>query len=443
MAFSSVLNAVTPPIRRIQPEETLNPEWFRQSISVLGIKLPAARTTEFMKHPQLKESLLELPKVKVVAHIPGNNQARILLTKFMNRDSLPGSVGQVAEEQSLELVQHDIDFDYDYWTAEEILRSVLPVNLLDDMPTSFTLMGHLAHLNLRDEYLPYKYVIGRVILDKNKGLRTVVNKVDAIDTQFRFFKMEVIAGEDDTIVEVHESNCRFKFDFAKVYWNSRLGTEHERLVSTFGHGELIADVFAGVGPFAVPAARSNCLVLANDLNPSSVEYLAENCRVNRVADRVRVTCLDGRDFIRHAIIEALQRPFENVQPMLSSRARSKQKRNNQPQSDPLPVQRRISHFVMNLPATAIEFLDAFKPAFRDNTHSTEILQLYGNKMPMIHVHCFTRELEQPQAEQDLLRRAEMALGTAIANSSFHCVRRVAPNKDMYCLSFMLPSAILD
>jgi tRNA (guanine37-N1)-methyltransferase len=67
-----------------------------------------------------------------------------------------------------------------------------------------------------------------------------------------------------------------------VYWNSRLGTEHERLVSMFGRGELIADVFAGVGPFAIPAGRNNCLVLANDLNPSSVEYLTENCRINRV-----------------------------------------------------------------------------------------------------------------------------------------------------------------
>ena len=80
----------------------------------------------------------------------------------------------------------------------------------------------------------------------------------------------------------NESGCRFKFDFAKVYWNSRLGTEHERLVSLFGPGELIADVFAGVGPFAIPAARKNCLVLANDLNPSSTEYLARNSIDNKV-----------------------------------------------------------------------------------------------------------------------------------------------------------------
>lgn len=45
----------------------------------------------------------------------------------------------------------------------------------------------------------------------------------------------------------------------------------------------MADVFAGVGPFAIPAARKDCLVFANDLNPSSTEYLAENCKVNRVS----------------------------------------------------------------------------------------------------------------------------------------------------------------
>ena len=90
-------------------------------------------------------------------------------------------------------------------------------------------VAYSAHLNLRDVHEPYKHLIGQVLLDvgpagcglrpwivympngtahgapgcaclqkNSKVIRTVVNKVDAIDTQFRFFKMEVLAGEPDT-----------------------------------------------------------------------------------------------------------------------------------------------------------------------------------------------------------------------------------------------------
>lgn len=38
-------------------------------------------------------------------------------------------------------------------------------------------------------------------LQKNKQIRTVVNKLDSIHSQFRFFEMELLAGEPDYVVE--------------------------------------------------------------------------------------------------------------------------------------------------------------------------------------------------------------------------------------------------
>ena len=40
---------------------------------------------------------------------------------------------------------------------------------------------------------------------------------------------------------------------------------------------------AGVGPFAVPAAKKGCSVFGNDLNPESVKWM----EVNRVKNKVR------------------------------------------------------------------------------------------------------------------------------------------------------------
>jgi len=45
---------------------------------------------------------------------------------------------------------------------------------------------------------------------------------------------------------------------------------------------LTGDVFAGVGPFAIAAAKKGCIVYANDLNPASYKYLQENVVLNKV-----------------------------------------------------------------------------------------------------------------------------------------------------------------
>ena len=50
--------------------------------------------------------------------------------------------------------------------------------------------------------------------------------------------------------------------------------------------ELLADIFCGVGPLSVRAAKKKVNIIANDLNPFCYEYLVKNCQINEIENRV-------------------------------------------------------------------------------------------------------------------------------------------------------------
>jgi tRNA (guanine37-N1)-methyltransferase len=295
-------------------------------------------------------------------------------------------------------------------------------------------------------------------------VKTVVNKLNSIHNEFRFFDMEVLAGAPEFVTTTSESGCTFTFDFSKVYWNSRLHTEHARVVHQFEPGTVVADAMAGVGPFAVPAAKRGAYVLANDLNPESTKWMAENEKKNKVSERMRVTNIDAREFIRTAPLEAWTRPFKRSEPKTNKQKDAERKarlqaeqaggvgvsasasgtaEQKQKEKPGPPAPQTISHYVMNLPDSALEFLDAYPGAF------TPLLSQPGydrnTPLPLVHVHCFTRFLEPETARDDINARASQRLGYTLTHAEdgyyLHPVRRVAPNKDMYCLTFRLPAEV--
>ena len=78
--------------------------------------------------------------------------------------------------------------------------------------------------------MPYKLQIGQVILDKNPSLRTVVTKIGHIDSTFRFYDLECIAGESKYETMVIEDKVKFKVDVSKMYWCSKLSSERNRMI---------------------------------------------------------------------------------------------------------------------------------------------------------------------------------------------------------------------
>lgn len=356
-----------------------------------------------------------------------------------------------SKDLTITFLPYTLRLGYDFWKTDEILSSIMPEDLLSEIPSGFTMVGHVAHLNIRDQYLPYKSLIGQVVLDKNPRIRTVVNKLDAIDTVFRTFEMEVLAGEKDYLVEQSESNCRFRFDFSKVYWNSRLHTEHDRLIKKFKKGEAVCDVFAGVGPFAVPAGKKGVITFASDLNPESHKYLVENIKLNRVEKFVKPYCEDARTFIRDGVTQLLD--FQKETPVIEIPAKGRVSRSKPPAEAPKPEEVRVplyySHYIMNLPDTATEFLDSYVGLYHDPSLRS---QIFGSenpedvKLPTINVHCFHKHdphVPEPTEEEvfeDLRVRVSKKLNYEMKKEhlDIHNVRKVAPTKTMYCISFELP-----
>ncbi|KAK9375372.1 Met-10+ like-protein-domain-containing protein [Lipomyces chichibuensis] len=444
----------TPPVHRIAPTEVpdaLDKSLFSVQIELAALKIDQPRELPIYRK-QFKNDLLLLHSVSNIVKIEKDEGGKkvmdilLLLRNDIKLGDLSGMSEELAtflnERPGVEFLPYTLELGYDFWRADEILAAILPPDCLDEVPSGFTLTGHIAHMNLRDEYLPYKRIIGQIVLDKNPKVRTVVNKLDSIDTVFRTFEMEVLAGEPDFNVEQHESNCRFQFDFSKVYWNSRLHTEHDRLISTFKTGEAVCDVFAGVGPFAVPAGKKNVIVLANDLNKHSYDSMVHNIKLNKVHKTVFPYNLDGRDFIRASRRELKSLAETQKTLVIPARSRHAKDESGKRKVEIIQIPHRYSHYVMNLPDSAITFLDAFR-----GLHADEVEE--GSELPYIHVHCFHKS--DPTAPKPPDDEVHVALRQRIASAlrfeiplsalSFHFVRAVAPTKGMYCVTFLLPKEV--
>ncbi|KAL3049211.1 hypothetical protein OYC64_008644 [Pagothenia borchgrevinki] len=396
------------PPQEVRGMTSLNKEAFTQTITVPALRVPNGVLNKVVK--SLKKATIQRPGVpRVVQDEEGSSDFRLVLLD-PHRISSPSSFseGEAEALRSFSVVQelrhYELQLTYHNLKSDEVLEAVLPPG--QDVPSGFSRVGHIAHFNLRDHQLPYKNLIGQVIIDKNPGVTCVVNKTNMIDTTYRYFKMEVMAGEENMVAKIKENGVTYEFDFSLVYWNPRLSTEHQRVVQLVKRGDTVFDVFAGVGPFAVPAARSGANVLANDLNPESHKWLQHNCKLNKVEKKVRTFNLDGRAFI--------QGPVKQELPVL------------------LKGKAKV-HIVMNLPALALDFLDAFRGLLPQELSCDE-------NLPTVHCYGFSKE-DNP--DTDVVKRASCSLGFPLKDKcSVHFVRNVAPNKDMLCVSFTIPKEVL-
>jgi len=180
--------------------------------------------------------------------------------------------------------------DYDAPVRES---QTMPADRLDFEP-SYERIGEVI---LVDEDDPDRaHEIADAIVASDLPVRTVLNRASKVKGETRVRDWDVLAQVDDpdrkpTEVVHREYGCEFLLDLADVYFSPRLATERHRVVEQIGDEEHVFDMFAGVGPFVIPAAKQGATVVGTDVNPAAIEYLRENARRNGVVDRV--TAIEG------------------------------------------------------------------------------------------------------------------------------------------------------
>ena len=61
------------------------------------------------------------------------------------------TVTELVQQELISVVPFSLQLDYSYWTYHDIISSILPEDAQGEIPSGFSQVGHVAHLNLRDE----------------------------------------------------------------------------------------------------------------------------------------------------------------------------------------------------------------------------------------------------------------------------------------------------
>ena len=136
-----------------------------------------------------------------------------------------------------------------------------------------------------------------------------VIRVKGFVGEMRIPDVEVLYG---TVGEVRhrEEGYTFILDPGRVMFAQGNRNEKARIAALVRPGERVADMFAGIGYFTIPAASSGATVHAMEINQTAFEYLQRNIIENHVADRVRAEVGDCRALLSGVYDRVLMGHFD-------------------------------------------------------------------------------------------------------------------------------------
>jgi len=170
---------------------------------------------------------------------------------------------------------------------KKALENVLSKKESEDLFSAFDQIGDIIIVRIPDSLLSKKKIIGKTLLEQVKTAKSVFYQSSSVEGDFRTRELEILAGVDKTETEYKEFGCRFIVDVEKAFFSPRLSTERDRIAELVQDGEIVINMFGGVGMFSIIAAkRKKCTVYNIDINPIAAKLCEKNIKLNKLVGRV-------------------------------------------------------------------------------------------------------------------------------------------------------------
>lgn len=163
------------------------------------------------------------------------------------------------------------------------------------LPKGYQRLHDVLLIRLPLEALPFGAHIGSLYREEF-GVATVL----AIDRVQKGSRREphthLLAGERTETV-IRDGEIQYVTDAAQLLYSAGNMEERHRVAALIRPGERVADLFAGIGYFAIPIAKVGhaSVVYAVDKNPKAFHYLERNIAMNQVPGIVVPLLGDNRE----------------------------------------------------------------------------------------------------------------------------------------------------
>jgi tRNA (guanine37-N1)-methyltransferase len=192
---------------------------------------------------------------------------------------------------------------------EKTLSQMLSAKDAIHVYNSYDIVGDIAIVRLKEASEESGWRIAQTIMDIHKNVRTVLAQIGAVCGEFRLRKLRYIGGENKTYTVHKESACQFSVDVEECYFSPRLSWERMRVAKLGEKGEVVVNMFAGVGCFSIVMAKYSNVerVYSVDVNPAAVRYMRENVRINRVYGKVLPMLGEAKEIIEKRLCHVANR----------------------------------------------------------------------------------------------------------------------------------------